>query len=75
VEIKVQDNGEGISQEDLKRLFEPFFSNKTFGVGLGLTVVQQIIEQHHGGIEVTSEKGKGTQVLIWLPLHQKEGGS
>lgn len=76
VEIKVQDHGKGISQEDLERIFEPFFTNKTFGVGLGLPVVKKIMEEHHGGIEITSEEGTGTQVLLWLPLHhQKEEGS
>ena len=48
------------------KIFEPLFSTKGFGVGLGMSVVQQIVEQHEGNIEIESEAGKGTVVTIWL---------
>ena len=68
LEIRVTDNGVGISSEDLQKISDPFYTKKSFGVGLGLTVVKQITEQHNGGVEITSEEGKGTQVLLWLPI-------
>lgn len=69
----IEDNGPGIPEKVLEQIFEPLFSTKGFGVGLGLTLVQQIMEQHGGGITIQSEPEKGTQILLWLPL--KGGGS
>jgi len=54
----------------LARIFEPLFSTKSFGVGLGLPTVKQIMEQHGGDIEITSGEGQGTRVLLWLPVKQ-----
>lgn len=68
LEIRVKDNGIGIHKEDLKRVFDLLYSKKSFGVGLGLTVVKQIMEEHKGQVEISSEEGKGTEVLIWFPL-------
>jgi PAS domain S-box-containing protein len=68
VGIAIEDVGPGISEEVMGRLFEPFFSTKGFGTGLGLAIVKQIVEQHGGGIEVTSTLGSGTRVTLWLPL-------
>ncbi|HEY9050280.1 MAG TPA: ATP-binding protein [Gammaproteobacteria bacterium] len=67
VEIIVTDTGEGISESVMPRIFEPLFSTKGFGVGLGLPVVKQIMEQHGGGIEIMSEQNVGTRVTLWLP--------
>jgi PAS domain S-box-containing protein len=67
-EISVIDNGIGISQEEIDRIFEPLFSTKSFGIGLGLPIVKQIMELHQGGIEIESELNKGTRVTLWFPL-------
>jgi signal transduction histidine kinase len=68
IEIEVSDTGPGIAPEVLPRIFEPLFSTKTFGTGLGLPTVKQIVEQHGGGIELSSEVGVGTRAIVRLPL-------
>ena len=67
VEMIFEDGGPGIPNAVQANIFEPLFSTKGFGVGLGLTVVKQIMEQHDGGIEVESKEGRGTRVCLWLP--------
>jgi len=67
VVIKIKDNGTGMSNETKSRLFEPFFSTKEMGTGLGLSVSYGIIQNHGGKIEVESEEGKGTAFIISLP--------
>ncbi len=69
IEIKVADTGSGIPADDLPKVVEPLFSTKSSGTGLGLTIVQRIMDRHGGGLEITSEECGGTQVLLWLPLH------
>jgi signal transduction histidine kinase len=66
--ITVADNGHGIAAQDLPRLFEPFFTTKPTGTGLGLAVVQGIINEHGGRIHVSSQSGRGTTVQLLLPL-------
>jgi signal transduction histidine kinase len=68
MEIAVSDNGPGIPAEVLPRIFEPLFSTKGFGVGVGLPTVKRIMEQHGGGVTVTSGPDRGTRALLWLPL-------
>ena len=68
VEINIRDTGIGIAQEDLKRIFDPYFSKKRDGTGLGMSIAKRIIESHEGSISITSEQGKGTTVTIVLPL-------
>ena len=68
IEIVISDTGDGISKDVLKMIFEPLFSTKGFGVGLGMPTVKQIMEQHGGGVVVDSEEGKGTMVSLWLPM-------
>ncbi|HPI93094.1 MAG TPA: ATP-binding protein [Deltaproteobacteria bacterium] len=65
--IEVEDNGCGIPEEDLPYLFNPFFTKKSYGTGLGLTQVEKIIDQHEGTIEVHSIRGEGTKFMIVLP--------
>lgn len=67
--IAIQDNGSGISEENLGRLFEPFYSGKPKGMGLGLTTTQNIIYNHKGSIEVESKEGIGTTFYITLNTH------
>jgi two-component system NtrC family sensor kinase len=71
----VKDNGVGISQENLKKLFEPFFTTKDIGkgMGLGLSVSYRIIQNHGGKIDITSQPGNGTEVMVTLPVHQVQG--
>jgi two-component system sensor histidine kinase AtoS len=70
--LSIRDSGIGIPPENLKRLFDPFFSTKEGGMGLGLSIAHRIIDQHQGKIEVESSPGEGTTFHIWLPLNQEE---
>jgi two-component system NtrC family sensor kinase len=72
IAVRVTDNGIGITAQDLPHIFEPFYSTKrdTSGIGLGLSIVHGIIESHKGRIEVQSEPGKGTTMLVILPLQE-----
>jgi signal transduction histidine kinase len=67
--VEIRDSGSGISQENMKRIFDPFFTTKDKGSGLGLSIVQKIVEAHRGSIRIESTEGKGTQVAISLPRH------
>ena len=66
-EMRFIDNGPGMDSETIDKIFEPLFSTKSFGTGLGMPTVKQIMELHGGGIEVSSTPGEGTEVLLWLP--------
>jgi CheY-like chemotaxis protein len=66
--LRIEDNGRGMDEETLGRLFEPYFSTKFKGRGLGMAAVQGIILNHNGGIEVSSALGRGTTVAVYLPL-------
>ncbi len=68
IRIDVVDTGIGIAPEDQERLFEPFFTRKPQGTGLGLSNAKRILEQHGGDIQINSVVGKGTTVSLWLPL-------
>lgn len=65
-EISVKDSGEGIPESLLSQIFEPFFSTKPKGTGLGLPIIYRILENHHGKIEVYSKPGEGTEFVITL---------
>ena len=67
VRIRVADNGQGMTPANVKRVFEPFFSTKKGGTGLGLATVYRIVETHGGRITVASEEGRGTTVTLYLP--------
>ena len=69
--IRVADNGPGIPERDLPKVFLPFYTTKTEGTGLGLAVVQKIALQHGGSIEARNQQGSGAEFLLWLPLRQE----
>ncbi|MDR9507481.1 ATP-binding protein [Brevibacillus agri] len=71
VHIKVKDTGEGIPPEYLVRIFEPFFSLKEDGTGLGLPISRRMVENHGGELQVKSTPGQGTEITITLPLTPK----
>ncbi len=68
VAIAVKDNGVGIPPENLRRLFEPLFTTKSKGIGLGLAVSRKLAEANGGRIEVKSEPGKGSTFTLFLPV-------
>lgn len=68
--ISVHDNGPGIPDETRERIFEPLFSTKGFGIGLGLSIVKEIVESHNGTVQIESEPGTGTAVALCLPRIQ-----
>lgn len=72
ISVIVEDDGEGMDTETKERIFEPYFTTKSHGTGLGLSVVHKIIEAHNGIIRVFSQKGKGTRFVIQLPCLDKE---
>ena len=67
---EVKDDGVGISQEHLKSIFDPFFSTKESGTGLGLPISLGIVESHEGKMQIVSKEGKGTTVIVELPLEE-----
>ncbi len=70
-EIRFNDNGSGIAQENLQRIFEPFYTTKSDGTGLGLAVTRKIVEAHGGKLDIESEPGSGTTVSVSLPLQER----
>jgi signal transduction histidine kinase len=68
IEIMISDTGKGIPKDKIKYIFDPFFTSKIYGPGLGLTFTQRIIQEHNGSISVESEPGKGAAFTIRLPL-------
>jgi len=69
--ISISDTGDGISKENMLKLFTPFFTTRAKGHGLGLSEVHEVVHAHHGQIEVTSDVGKGTTFTISIPLYKK----
>lgn len=69
--ITIQDEGKGMSEKDIQKIYDPFFSTKKEGTGLGLTICATILKDHHGTMDVSSELGKGTAFHIYLPVCQK----
>ena len=70
--ISVADTGGGIPQEKINQIFQPFFTTKKKGTGLGLMIVQRIVREHGGRIEVESNVGTGTTFRVWLPLQERQ---
>jgi len=71
IKIKISDNGPGIPEKDIKDVFEPFYTTKAQGIGLGLAIALKIIEQHDGSIKVISQKGVGTSFEILIPCNEE----
>lgn len=69
IRIEVEDNGTGIAEDALNRIFEPFYSRKSGGTGLGLTVVEKFVHVHGGKVRIESQEGRGTLVQIDLPVN------
>ncbi len=74
LEVRVRDTGEGIPSQEIPHIFEPFYSTKPQGFGLGLAMVHRIIQEHGGQIDVESEEGKGTTFTLMIPLGDRESG-
>jgi signal transduction histidine kinase len=68
VQLEIRDNGRGIAPDDRERIFDPFFTTRDDGVGLGLSIVQQIVHEHGGTIDVTSEPGVGSVFTVQFPM-------
>jgi PAS domain S-box-containing protein len=66
-EIRIQDSGSGIDRDDLERIFQPFFTKKAKGTGLGLALVKKVIDMHMGEVEASSVMGKGSEFIIRIP--------
>jgi PAS domain S-box-containing protein len=72
VVLSVGDTGGGIASEQINRIFEPFYTTKKKGTGLGLMIVRRIVRDHGGHINVESHVGQGTVFRLWLPLYEKQ---
>lgn len=72
VELLIADNGPGILPEKLEKIFEPYFSTKSFGTGIGLTMVHKIVTEHNGNIKVESQIDVGTSFTLMIPQYQGE---
>jgi two-component system, NtrC family, sensor kinase len=70
--VQVSDTGKGISAEALPKIFKPFFTTRSEGTGLGLSLANGIVQAHSGRIEASSEPGHGTQFKIWLPVQPRK---
>jgi hypothetical protein len=70
IKVKIKDTGKGIPEELKSKVFQPFFTTKSQGIGLGLAITQRVVKAHHGGISVESGPGKGTTFIISLPFKE-----
>jgi len=74
VAIEISDDGCGIAGDEIEKIFAPFYTTKSHGMGLGLSVVRTIVEEnHHGSVHIASEKDKGTTVTIRIPTRRENG--
>jgi len=75
VVVEIKDDGSGIDEEDMPHIFNPFFTRKNYGTGLGLSLVKKIVDIHQGVIDIFSKKNEGTKVFIVLPLGNESAHS
>ena len=68
IELRVEDEGPGIPEKQIERIFQPFFSTKEKGTGVGLTNVKHIIEAHKGWVEASNREPRGAVFQVWLPV-------
>ena len=68
IRVEVSDTGPGIGRDEISRIFDPYFTTKSSGTGLGLAVVHKVVKAHGGELQVESVPGKGTAVSILLPV-------
>ncbi len=73
IRVTVEDNGPGMSGEEIGMVFQPFYTNKAQGVGLGMPIVKRLVELHGGEVRIASEGGKGTTVTVDLPRYPYAG--
>ena len=73
VRLVVSDTGHGIPKQNLSKLFTPFFTTRAGGTGLGLSISQAIIREHGGSISVSSKEGRGTKVMVDIPVEKRYG--
>ena len=73
VSVRISDTGAGMSSEQMQKVFEPFYTTKSHGLGLGMAYAQKVVEQHGGTIRVESQPGAGTTVAVELPVQQDTG--
>jgi signal transduction histidine kinase len=71
VAVSVKDTGPGISPDNMQKLFQPLFTTKLRGIGLGLAVSQRFVEANGGRLEAHSEAGKGSTFIVYLPIQKK----
>jgi signal transduction histidine kinase len=70
IKATVADTGTGIPPENLERIFKMYYTTKTDGTGIGLPLVRRVVELHHGSVEFLSAVGRGTTVIVRLPLEE-----
>jgi signal transduction histidine kinase len=74
IEVKVSDTGEGVSQENINKIFEPLFTTRAKGVGLGLALAKALVERQGGTIRAESQIGKGATFIVKLQIVGIQGG-
>jgi PAS domain S-box-containing protein len=75
IRLQISDTGKGIERDDLQKIFDPFFTSKSEGTGMGLSVAHGIIHEHSGAIEVDSKPGRGTTFNIYLPILREDAAA
>src|SRR5678815_969057 len=72
LQLEITDTGQGIPEDQIKKIFEPFYTTKEQGLGLGMPYAKKIIEEHGGSLSLNSKAGEGTSIRITLPASSEE---